>query len=72
MGEDAFSSSINQYTAKDAYGLTLNYFTGGYLPINNTVNPFPGYSAYLSGIGAYRHCNLYDLYTIRRSDIRMV
>jgi hypothetical protein len=39
-------------TARDAYGFQLNYFTGDYLPINASRNPFPGHSAYIGA--AYR------------------
>ncbi|THU30796.1 RHS repeat protein [Niastella caeni] len=49
MGGDGRASSLNRYTAKDALGLTLNYFGNDYAAINGT--PFPGYSAYLP---AYR------------------
>jgi RHS repeat-associated protein len=34
-------------TARDAYGFQLNYFTGDYLPINASRNPFPGHSAFI-------------------------
>jgi RHS repeat-associated protein len=40
------------FAARDAYGFNLNYFTGEYKPINTTVTPFPGHSAYLGS--AYR------------------
>jgi hypothetical protein len=30
-----------------AYGFQLNYFTGDYLPINTSRNPFPGHSAFI-------------------------
>ena len=39
-------------TARDAYGYQLNYFTGDYLPVNASRNPFPGHSAYIGA--AYR------------------
>ncbi|WP_207516079.1 RHS repeat domain-containing protein [Longitalea luteola] len=45
MGEDGKAGSLNQYTAKDAFGLTLNYFGNDYTALNG--NPFPGYSGYL-------------------------
>jgi phage tail protein X len=51
MGEDARATSLNRYTAKDAIGLTLNYFGNDYAAINGT--PFPGYSGSLPS-GAYR------------------
>jgi hypothetical protein len=51
MGGDAYGGSINQYVAKDAIGLTLNYFANDYTGINGT--PFPGYSAVL-GSSYYR------------------
>ena len=51
MGEDAHASCLNRYTAKDAIGLTLNYFGNDYAAINGM--PFPGYSGSLPS-GAYR------------------
>lgn len=42
MGGDGRYSSINRYTAKDAIGLTLNYFGNDYTALNG--HPFPGYS----------------------------
>ncbi|OQP52818.1 hypothetical protein A4H97_24270 [Niastella yeongjuensis] len=51
MGGDGRTSSLNRYTARDAIGLTLNYFANDYTAING--QPFPGYSAYLPS-GAYR------------------
>lgn len=45
MGGDGSTGSINRYTAKDAIGLTLNYFANDYTGINGT--PFPGYRGYL-------------------------
>ncbi|WP_207512921.1 LamG-like jellyroll fold domain-containing protein [Longitalea luteola] len=53
MGGDAKIGTLNQYTAKDALGLTLNYFTGDYAAINTGVMPFPGYSGHLPS-GEYR------------------
>ncbi|WP_127132528.1 RHS repeat-associated core domain-containing protein [Pseudoflavitalea rhizosphaerae] len=47
MGGDGKINSINKYTARDAYGFNLNYFTGDYQPSSVNVNPFPGYSAML-------------------------
>lgn len=47
MGGDGRNSSLNRYTARDAIGLTLNYFGNDYTAING--NPFPGYSGFLSG-----------------------
>lgn len=46
MGEDGKVGSLNQYTARDAFGLTLNYFGNDYTAINGT--PFPGYSSLLT------------------------
>lgn len=46
MGNDGKTGTQNQYVARDAYGMNLNYFTGDYSAINNG-NPFPGTSAYL-------------------------
>src|SRR5438093_7975515 len=34
-------------TARDAFGFSLNYFTGDYSAINVNANPFPGHSAFL-------------------------
>jgi YD repeat-containing protein len=51
MGGDGKSGSLNQYTAVDAIGLTLNYFTGDYAAISGNI-PFPGYSGVLGT--AYR------------------
>ncbi|MCU7549879.1 hypothetical protein OCK74_12175 [Chitinophagaceae bacterium LB-8] len=39
--------------AKDAFGFSLNYFTGDYNPIGTGVNPFPGHSAFLDA-NAYK------------------
>ena len=39
---------LNQFIAKDVLGLTLHYFTGDYSAIDESVTPFPGYSAYLN------------------------
>jgi RHS repeat-associated protein len=50
MGGDGRYSSINRYTAKDAIGLTLNYFGNDYTALNGM--PFPGYSSHLND--AYR------------------
>jgi RHS repeat-associated protein len=47
MGLDGKVSGNNWYIGRDAYGFNLNYFTGEYKSINNSVNPFPGHSAYL-------------------------
>ncbi len=40
MGQDGKIGSSNSNIARDAYGISLNYFTGDYKPINNTVIPF--------------------------------
>ena len=44
MGGDGVSGNSNQYVAQDAYGYSLNYFTGDYSPINTGVSQFPGFS----------------------------
>jgi RHS repeat-associated protein len=49
MGGDGHNGSLAQYTARDAFGLTLNYFGNDYAAING--QPFPNYSGFL---GAYR------------------
>ncbi|MCW3094074.1 MAG: hypothetical protein JWP81_5143 [Ferruginibacter sp.] len=49
MSSDGKVGAQNQYVARDALGFNLNYFAGDYLPINISVNPFPGASAYLPG-----------------------
>jgi YD repeat-containing protein len=54
MGEDGKDGSVNQYTAKDAIGFNLNYFTGDYSAINTGVNPFPGHTGYFSSGSYYR------------------
>ena len=51
MGGDGHTGSLAQYTARDAFGLTLNYFGNDYAAVNG--QPFPGYSAFLPA-GAYR------------------
>jgi RHS repeat-associated protein len=51
MGADAHAGSLNQYVAKDALGLTLNYFDNDYTAINGM--PFPGYSGFIPS-SAYR------------------
>ncbi len=40
MGQDGKIGSSNSNIARDAYGISMNYFTGDYKPINNTVTPF--------------------------------
>lgn len=45
MGGDGKTGGINQPVAKDEIGFNLNYYTGDYLPINATVNPFPAHTA---------------------------
>ncbi|WP_207513111.1 hypothetical protein [Longitalea luteola] len=40
MGQDGHAGRLNQYTAQDAIGLTLNYFGNDYTAING--HPFPG------------------------------
>ena len=52
MGLDGDTSHQNRYIARDAYGYSLNYFTGDYTAIGTGVAPFPGSSAYLNA--AYR------------------
>ncbi|OQP68407.1 RHS repeat domain-containing protein [Niastella populi] len=46
MGEDGKTGSLNQFTARDALGLTLNYFGNDYTAISGGA-PFPGYSSKL-------------------------
>jgi RHS repeat-associated protein len=48
MGEDGKVGGLNQPVARDEVGFNLNYFTGDYSAINNTVNPFPGHTAYIT------------------------
>lgn len=50
MGGDGRVGYQNQYTARDAYGLTLNYYGDEYKPIGN-VTPFPDYRASLQAAG---------------------
>ncbi|WP_207513120.1 RHS repeat-associated core domain-containing protein [Longitalea luteola] len=45
MGQDGLTGSMNQYTAQDAIGLTLNYYGNDYTAISG--HPFPGVSGYL-------------------------
>ena len=52
MGLDGDTSHQNRYIARDAYGYSLNYFTGDYTAIGTGVGAFPGSSAYLNA--AYR------------------
>jgi hypothetical protein len=52
MGGDGLGASLHQYTARDAIGLTLNYFAGDYATIGGNL-PFPGYSGHLPA-GMYR------------------
>ena len=40
MGQDGKTGSANELVARDAYGFSLNYFTGDYVPIDNAVIPF--------------------------------
>lgn len=40
MGQDGKIGSSNSNIARDVYGIALNYFTGDYKPINNTITPF--------------------------------
>jgi RHS repeat-associated protein len=52
MGGDGKAGGVNQYVAKDAVSISLNYFNGDYAAINSSLVPFPGYSAFLNT--AYR------------------
>jgi RHS repeat-associated protein len=52
MGADGKAGSLNQFTARDAMGLTLNYFGNEYTAINGT--PFPGYSGKLPENDGFR------------------
>lgn len=54
MGGDGKGNHLHQYTARDAYGYTLNYFAGEYKPVGNGVDPFPGYSGHLTDLNNYR------------------
>lgn len=49
MGRDGDTTYQNRYIGRDAYGFSLNYYTGDYSPIGTSVTPFPGSSAYLNG-----------------------
>ena len=48
MGKDGLATGANQYVARDAMGFSLNYFGNDYTPVNASVLPFPGYSAFLN------------------------
>ena len=48
MGGDGRVSSVNRYTARDAYGIALNYYANDYTPIGTVDAPFPNYSAFLT------------------------
>ena len=39
MGQDA---TLTSTIARDAYGYSLNYFSGDYVPLNQATNPFAG------------------------------
>jgi RHS repeat-associated protein len=54
MGGDGKDGHLNQFTARDAFGFTLNYFAGEYKPVGNGVDPFPGYSGRLTDLNNYR------------------
>ncbi|MEI6950339.1 RHS repeat-associated core domain-containing protein [Paraflavisolibacter sp. H34] len=41
------------FTARDAFGFSLNYYTGDFAPIQAKAAPFPGHSAFLP-TGEYR------------------
>ncbi|MET0636105.1 MAG: polymorphic toxin-type HINT domain-containing protein [Chitinophagaceae bacterium] len=47
MGKDGYAGSPNQFTARDAFSYTLNYYRGDYVAISGN-NPFPAVSSYLS------------------------
>lgn len=40
MGQDGKTGTINSLVARDAFGFSLNYFTGDYKPISTSVTPF--------------------------------
>ncbi len=40
MGQDGKTATTNSLVARDAFGFSLNYFTGDYKPISTLVNPF--------------------------------
>jgi len=48
MGRDGDTTQPNRYVARDAYGFSLNYYTGDYTAIGTGVMPFPGSSGYLN------------------------
>ena len=50
MGEDGKTGSANSLVARDAYGMSLNYFEGDYEPISSNVTPFAGVGS-LTGTG---------------------
>jgi YD repeat-containing protein len=53
MGEDGKAGGVNQYTAKDAIGFNLNYFTGDYSSINGAI-PFPSHHGQLPSTTLYK------------------
>ncbi|HEY1201920.1 MAG TPA: hypothetical protein VGE79_13100, partial [Niastella sp.] len=54
IGGDGKNNHLHQYTARDAFGYTLNYFAGEYKPVGTGVDPFPGYSGRLTDLNNYR------------------
>lgn len=40
MGQDGKTATTNSLIARDAFGFSLNYFTGDYKPISTSVTPF--------------------------------
>jgi len=57
MGSDGKVGTSNQYTAKDAFGFNLNYFTGDTAIITRGKVPFPSPSGF---IGAANYRPLYN------------
>ena len=54
MGGDGLAAGINQLTARDAVGFTLNYYdTADYAAIS-ALNPFPGVMAFMPDPAEYR------------------
>ncbi|MDF2188425.1 LamG-like jellyroll fold domain-containing protein [Paraflavitalea sp. CAU 1676] len=49
MGEDGNLTGINKYVARDALGISLNYYNGDYSTISKQVTPFPQYVGLTSG-----------------------
>jgi hypothetical protein len=48
MGRDGTADIIRKEVAQDAFGFNLNYFANDYSSINQNLNPFPGYKAFMA------------------------